>query len=274
MKTGIGLRAPHVDDVLQQRPDTGFLEVHAENYFRTGGVPFGQLMKCRENYLVSLHGVGLSLGSADGIDREHLAKFRSLVKAIDPIFVSEHVSWSGIDGRFVPDLLPLPMTDEALTAICANVEVVQHELGRKILVENPSCYLAPGGKMEEPQFLAEIAARTKCGILLDVNNIYVSAHNLRLDAELYLAALPDHIVGQMHLAGYQDNGGIYVDAHNHAVYDDVWALYEKALLRFGDTPTLIEWDNDIPPLGVLLAEADKADTVRRRMRGTHHARVA
>lgn len=264
-KTGIGLRAPHVDEVLQTRPDAGFLEVHAENYFSIGGAPFLQLAACREVYPVSLHGVGLSLGSADGVSRDHLQKLAALAKEIDPVFVSDHISWSGIDGEFVPDLLPLPLTVEALDVICANIQAVQDALKRRILVENPSVYEATGGDIPETEFIADIIRRTGCGLLLDVNNIEVSAHNLGFDAQEYLAALPDGIVGEVHLAGYEDKGGIFIDAHNHPVREPVWALYEQALLKYGDVPTLVEWDSDIPALSVLLAEAARADAVRKKV---------
>lgn len=273
-KTGIGLRAPHVDSVLETRPDVGFLEAHAENYFRTGGIPFEQLMQCRTHYPLSLHGVGLSLGSADGISAEHLQKLKSLVKTVDPLFVSEHVSWSGVDGKFTPDLLPLPMTEEALAVICENIGIVQNELARKILVENPSTYLALDGDMSEPEFIKQIIQRTGCGLLLDVNNIYVSTHNLGTDPLAYLAALPSGIVGEIHLAGYQDNDGVYVDAHNHPVYDAVWDLYRAALQKFGDAPTLVEWDNDLPPLQTLVAEAKKADKLREAAREKRRADAA
>jgi uncharacterized protein (UPF0276 family) len=279
-KTGIGLREAHTKELIATRPPVGFLEGHAENYFRIGGIPFEQLMKCRENYPVSLHGVGLSLGSADGLSEGHLEKLAALVAAVDPVLVSEHVSWSSADGKSVPDLLPLPMTNEALGIICANVSHVQDVLKRAILVENPSSYLAfTQPELEEPAFLAEIIKRTGCGLLLDVNNIHVSAHNIGFDAQIYLDSVPQGIVKEIHLAGYQVNdvegGEIYIDAHNQAVHDPVWSLYRAALARFGDVPTLIEWDNDLPTLARLVAEAQKADVMRDAARkGRPHARVA
>ncbi|MEZ0261908.1 MAG: DUF692 family multinuclear iron-containing protein [Alphaproteobacteria bacterium] len=280
LKTGIGLRAAHTPDVIAGKPSVGFLEGHSENYFRIGGIPFEQLMKCRADYAVSLHGVGLSLGSAGGVSSEHLSKLAALVAAVDPILVSEHVSWSSADGKSVPDLLPLPMTNEALDTICANVSHVQDVLKRTILVENPSSYLAfTQPELEEPAFLAEIAKRTGCGLLLDVNNIHVSAHNLGFDARAYIAAIPQGIVKEIHLAGYQVNevegAEIFIDAHNQAVHEPVWSLYRDALARFGDTPTVIEWDSDLPALTRLVAEAHKADVMRDAARkGRLHARVA
>ncbi|MDE1153821.1 MAG: DUF692 domain-containing protein [Micavibrio sp.] len=271
--TGIGLRAPHTEDVIAEKPPVGFLEAHSENYFRLGSIPFEQLMTCRESYPVSLHGVGLSLGTAGGVGDEHLRKLAELVDAVAPALVSEHISWSGTPHKAVPDLLPLPMTAEALDTICANISRVQDRLKRYILVENPSSYLAfRGEEMAEPQFIAEIIHRTGCGLLLDINNIHVSAHNIGFDAEAYLDAIPQGIVGEVHLAGYHVNtleaGDIYIDAHNHPVYDGVWELYKKALQRFGNVPTLVEWDSDLPPLQQLVDEAQKADKLRAALKNT------
>lgn len=279
IKAGIGLRAPHAAEIISTKPDVGFIEGHSENYFRIGGAPFEQLMKCRETYPVSLHGVGLSLGSAGGVSAEHLQKLKTLVDIVQPALVSEHVSWNMADGKSVPDLLPLPMTREALDAICANINRVQDVLQREILVENPSSYLRfAGQEMAEPEFLAAVAKKTGCGILLDVNNIAVSAHNMNFDAAAYIDALPEGVVGEIHLAGYQVNtigdDSIFIDTHNHAVYDGVWDLYAQALLRFGDVPTLVEWDADLPPLPLLVAEAAKADSFRVRIAGVKHAQTA
>ncbi len=279
IKTGIGLRGAHTAEVIDTRPPVGFLEGHSENYFRIGGAPFEQLMKCRETYPVSLHGVGLSLGSAGGVSEDHLQKLKTLVDIVQPALVSEHVSWSAADGKALPDLLPLPMTREALDTICANICHVQDVLQRKILVENPSSYLRfAGQEMAEPAFLAEIAKKTGCGILLDVNNIAVSAHNMDFDPRAYVDALPLGIIGEIHLAGYQVNTvgahDIFIDAHNHTVYDGVWDLYAQALARFGDMPTLMEWDSDLPTLPELVAEAAKADAVRARICEVKHAKTA
>lgn len=266
-KTGIGLRSGHVADILSTLPDVGFLEAHSENYFRIGGVPFENLMRARAHYAISLHGVGLSLGSADGLREDHVQKLKTLVDLVDPVMVSEHISWSGIGDAALPDLLPLPLSAEALDTTCRNITHVQDTLGRMIFVENPSCYISfPDTGMTEPEFIAAIIQRTGCKLLLDINNIEVSAHNLGYDPLAYINALPADIVGEMHLAGYQINtvGGedVYIDAHNNPVYDNVWRLYDAALARFGNTPTLLEWDADLPALDVLLAEAAKADAHR------------
>ena len=214
------------------------------------------------------------MGSAGGVDQDHLQKLKTLVDIIEPALVSEHVSWSTADGKAVPDLLPLPFTQEALDTICTNIDLVQNTLGRSILVENPSSYLNWESMMQEPEFLAEIIKRTGCGLLLDVNNIEVSAYNLTFDPFAYIEALPRGIIGEIHLAGYQDNGEIYVDAHNHPVHDRVWQLYEAALARFGDMPTLMEWDNDLPALNVLVSEAAKADARRKIYKRSRHASAA
>jgi hypothetical protein len=268
--SGIGLRAPHHDDILARRPAVGFLEAHSENYFSIGGVPFGYLMKCREHYPISLHGVGLSLGSADGVKEKHLAKLKTLVDIVEPVLVSEHISWSNLGPIAVPDLLPLPMTGEALDIVCGNIAKVQDTLKRPILVENPSRYLSfRDSDMDEPSFLEEVARRAGCGILLDINNIHVSAHNIGFDAFEYLGKIPKGIVGEIHLAGYQVNKAgnheIFIDAHNNPVSDAVWALYEAALEKLGNVPTLIEWDGDIPALERLAGEAEKADRIRQKV---------
>lgn len=271
LKTGIGLRAPHHHDVLARLPDAGFLEVHAENFFHIGSIPFEFLLSCRKHYPVSLHGVGLSLGSADGVSQSHLTKLKNLADAIDPLLVSDHISWSGFDGRHVPDLLPLPYSDTALDTICRNIDHVQETLGRRILVENPSIYLAPEAQHSEVEFINALTTRTGCGLLLDINNIYVSAFNTGFDAAQYIADLPLGIVGEIHLAGHENNGDVLIDAHNNLVADDVWRLYELTLQKFGDINTLVEWDSDLPPLDTLLGEAAKADDLRLKAR---HAKAA
>lgn len=271
LKTGIGLRAPHHHDVLARLPDAGFLEVHAENFFHIGSIPFELLLSCRKHYPISLHGVGLSLGSSGGVSAAHLTKLKNLTNAIDPLLVSDHISWSGFDGRHVPDLLPLPYSDEALDTICRNIDHVQETLGRRILVENPSIYLAPTSQRSEVEFITALTQRTGCGLLLDINNIYVSAFNTGFNAAQYIADLPQDIVGEIHLAGHENKGDVLIDAHNNLVADDVWTLYAAALQKFGDINTLIEWDSDLPPLDILLSEAAKADDLRLKAR---HAKAA
>jgi len=265
--TGIGARLPHFDEILETRPKVGFLEVHSENFFAAGGPQPVYLEKLRALYPISLHGVGLSLGSAEGVNKAHLQKLKSLVGRINPALISEHLSWSGTGGVHLPDLLPLPMTEEALAVIARNIDTVQDALQRPILIENPSAYLAfVEQDMTEAEFLTELVNRTGCSLLLDVNNIHVSAHNTEFDTDAYLEGIPADAVEEIHLAGYQvnivDGEEVFIDAHNNRVYPAVWDLYEKALARFGDTATLIEWDTDIPALSVLLEEAHKADALR------------
>lgn len=260
---GIGLRFQHHRTVLDTRPDVAWLEAHTENYFG-GGPSIRTLESIRRDYPVSLHGVGLSLGSADGLDTSHLERVREVVHRIDPGLVSEHLSWSVSGGIYLADLLPLPMTEEALDVVCRNVQQMQDALQRCILVENPSSYLRyRHSTIPEWAFLAAVARRTGCGILCDVNNIYVSACNHGWDPATYLAALPVQFVGEIHLAGHsvrQLEGGqvLRIDDHGSRVAPEVWALYRQALARFGPRPTLIEWDTNVPPLEALLAEAAHA----------------
>jgi uncharacterized protein (UPF0276 family) len=258
-RAGIGLRAPHLAQVRHGRPDVAWFEVHSENYFAAGGPNLAALEAIRADYPVSLHGVGMSLGSADGIDARHLAQLKRLVERIDPAAVSEHLCWSSISGRWLNDLLPLPYTREALDCVCAHVDQVQTALGRRLLVENVSSYLRfLPEDMPEWAFIAELARRTGCGILLDVNNIHVSACNHGFAAADFLAGIPVGAVGEIHLAGYEDVDGLLIDTHSRPVWPAVWALYDDALQRFGRVPTLIEWDQDIPEFAVLEAEARQA----------------
>ena len=227
-----------------------------------------------ECYPLSLHGVGLSLGSAEGIDRRHLGRLKTLVERVEPALVSEHLSWSVAGGVYLNHLLPLPYTEEALDMVSRNVDHVQSELGRPILVENPSLYLRfEESPIPEPEFLAELSRRTGCGLLCDVNNVFVSAHNLGWDADAYLDALPAKAIREIHLAGHArndaDGSAILIDDHGSRVADSVWALFQRALTRFGALPTLIEWDTDIPPLDVLLGEAREADRLLAGARALH-----
>lgn len=260
---GIGLRDPHMAELLATRPAIGWLEVHAENYMDDGPL-LDRLIKVRRDYPVGVHAVGLSLGSADGVAPDHVAHLKRLVERIEPMLVSDHLSWCSSGGAYLNDLLPLPYTEEALDVVARNVAVVQDALGRRILLENPSRYLRfRHSVISEPEFLAELARRTGCGVLCDVNNIYVSCANLCEDAAAYLRALPRAIVGEFHLAGHSRSrcGGrdMLIDDHAGPVCADVWALHRLALARFGQVPTLVEWDNDLPALAVLLAEARDAE---------------
>ena len=260
---GIGLRFPHHRAMREARPDIAWLEVHPENYMGGGAAPRA-LETLRADYPLSLHGVGLSLGSADGIDDAHLDRLAAAVERFAPALVSEHLAFSVADDVFLADLLPLPLTEESLTIVSAHVDRVQSRLKRRILVENPSTYLQfTHSTIAEPDFLAALAARTGCGLLVDVNNIFVSASNHGWDALAYLRALPRAAVGEIHLAGHSriEAGGasVLLDAHGSHVCAEVWALYDAALALFGPVPTLIEWDNDIPPLATLIEEAARAD---------------
>lgn len=261
---GIGLRAPHVLEIIEHRPAIDWLEVHPENYMGDGGPSHVQLNAIRQEYDLSFHAVGLSLGSAEGVDAGHVRRLRDLAHRYEPTLVSDHLSWSVAGGIYLNDLLPLPLTEEALSVVCANVDAVQSALGRRILVENPSTYVAfDHAPIAEPEFLAELCRRTGCGLLLDVNNIYVSAMNLRFDPRNYLMAVPGDRVEEIHLAGHAvtQRGGreVRIDDHGSPVCDAVWRLFAEAVWRFGPRPTLIEWDTDIPPLATLLAEAEMAD---------------
>lgn len=264
---GIGLRSPHIGEVLARRPEIGFLEVHTENYFG-GGAKLKSLERLRSTYPISFHGVGLSLGSAEPLDRFHLDQIKALVDRFDPVLVSEHLSWNAVAGVHVPDLLPLPYRKGALVAITDHIDAFQSRIRRRILVENPSTYLTiEGADMSEPEFLLEVVQRTGCGILLDINNIFVSARNLGFDAEGYLTALGEtSAIGQYHLAGHAlidtVEGSVLIDTHGQRVSAQVWALYADALRLFGDRPTLIEWDTEIPPLDTLLEEAAHANAIR------------
>lgn len=277
-ESGIGLRRPHVAEVLATRPAVGWLEVHAENYM-SGGPPAYLLDAVRRDYPVSIHGVGLSLGSSDGIDAAHLERLAGLVERIEPCLVSEHLSWSVNGGAYLNHLLPLPYTEEALAVVSRNVARAQERLGGQLLVENPSSYLRfLDSSIPEAEFLAELSRRTGCGILCDVNNIFVSAHNVGLDMGGYLDALPAEAVGEIHLAGYAlndaDGHAVLIDDHGSRVAPPVWSLYAAALARFGPVPTLIEWDTDLPALPVLLEEAEVAARMLRERQARRHAHAA
>jgi uncharacterized protein len=264
---GIGLRSPHLAEAARERPAIGFLEIHAENYLAPSPA-LQAVERLRGDYPLSLHAVGLSLGSADGLDEAHLARVAALVKRLEPAWVSDHLSWSVSGGRYFNDLLPLPYTEEALEVVVRNVGRLQETLGRQVAIENPSCYLGfVHSTLSEPEFLSELVRRSGCGLLLDANNIVVTAHNLRLDAGDWLAGLPAASITEYHLAGHAVNDAdgqpILIDDHGSRVSEGVWALYAEVLKRFGPRPTLIEWDTDIPPLAVLLDEAARADRVIR-----------
>jgi uncharacterized protein len=269
---GIGLRAPHYQSILATKPEVGFLEVHSENFFGDGGQPHRYLHAFRELYPISLHGVGLSLGSVDEINSAHLKKLKRLADAIEPALISEHLCWVGVNGRFLNDLLPLPYTSESLQHVVAHIDQVQDFLGRRISVENVSTYLEfIDSDIPEWQFVQEVADRADCGILLDVNNIYVNATNHGFDAKKYIDAISPGSVTEIHLAGFQDTGEILIDTHGATVSDAVWKLYEYAISRLGPVPTLIEWDTNLPTLEVLLGEAKHADALMKMQKKSAHA---
>jgi uncharacterized protein (UPF0276 family) len=270
-RAGVGLRAEHYRDVLETRPAIGWFEVHSENYFGEGGRPLAFLDAIRTHYPLSLHGVGLSLGSTDEFNDTHLASLKQLIDRFQPGLVSEHLSWSSVGGRYLNDLLPLPYTEEALAHVVARIARVQDYLGRRILIENISRYLDyKHTTIAEWDFLTAVARQSDCGILLDVNNIYVNAVNHGFDALTYLRTIPCDLVQEIHLAGFTVNrfegSEIIIDSHNRPVADAVWALYREAIYRFGPRPTLIEWDTELPALTALLSEAQQADAIMEHKR--------
>ena len=262
--SGIGLRAPHYGEVLQKLPELGWVEVHSENYFG-GGSLLRTLLKVREHYPVSLHGVGLGLASTAPLDQTHLLALHRLCDEVQPAAVSEHLCWNSFADKssgqamVINDLLPFPYTRQALLDVASRVEQVQEKLGRRLLVENLSSYLSfANSEMSEGEFLSELSRRTGCAILFDVNNLYVNARNLNVDADAFIKTLPAEAVAEFHLAGHSIRDGCLVDTHGTQVSAGVWALYEVALRHIGPRPTLIEWDADIPALPVLMGEAAKA----------------
>lgn len=274
---GIGLRAPHYQVMLAERPDVGWLEVHSENYFEPHSRAFHVLNQLAEDYPISLHGVGMSLGSSDPLDGAHLARLRALITAIKPARISEHLSWGSVDGRHFNDLLPMPYTQPALVQMSDKIKAVQDQLGRELLIENPSSYLQFEAGMPEWEFLAQLQQRSGCGLLLDLNNLYVSAFNHGFPCTDYLAAIDLDTVKEIHLAGFTDKsleqGHLYIDTHSCPVVEPVWALYRDICVR-RTIPTLIEWDLEIPALAVLIAEADKASEIAElamaRRQERHH----
>jgi uncharacterized protein (UPF0276 family) len=264
-RVGVGFKPEHFEAIVDTRPELGFFEVHAENYMGGGGAPHRRLDAIRERYPLSLHGVGLSIGSPGLLDRAHLRRLAAVAKRFEPTLVSEHLAWSTHEGAFLNDLLPLPYTDETLARVSEHIDEVQNALGRTMLLENPSTYvLFAESTWAETDFLREIARRTGCGLLLDVNNVFVSAVNHGFDPELYLADFPLAAVGEIHLAGCaddRDDAGLplLIDAHNSPVRDPVWSLYSTTIRRLGATLTLIEWDNDVPAWSTLLGEARRAE---------------
>lgn len=263
---GIGLRAPHYREFLEHRPKVDWLEIHSENYFDAGGWDAHVLEQLRRDYPISMHGVGMGIGSAQGFSERHLERVLELAKRIEPTLISEHLSWGAVDQRHLNDLLPVPLTAQALDLVCRRVDHIQSVLGRRILLENVSTYLRyHDDAVGEAEFLSAVAARTGCGILLDVNNLYVNQCNHREDAIAAMNAIAPHMVGEMHLAGHLVTADAVIDHHGDRVAQPVWDLYELALQRFGAVSTLIEWDTDIPHLQILLDEAERARAMAQRI---------
>lgn len=269
-RAGVGLKPEHYADILESRPAVSWFEAHPENYFCGGGPSHHWLERIRQDYPLSLHGVGLSIGAPQGLDADHLKRLRALADRYQPDLFSEHLAWSSHDAGFFNDLLPLPYRQETLDLIVSHVGQAQNALGRRILIENPSTYVRfSGDEMTETEFLSSLVQRSGCGLLLDVNNVMVSATNHEYDPLAYLSQFPLHAVGEIHLAGHArvdepDGGVLLIDAHDREVCDPVWDLYEHVIARKGPTPTLIEWDNDVPTWRVLSEEAAKADAILSR----------
>ena len=272
LAVGIGLRQPHYREVFERAPALGFLEVHSENFFLDGGASMHALERACVAYPISLHGVGLSLGSADALALQHLAKLKRLVDRVEPALVSEHLSWGSLGTRHFNDLLPMPHTREVLALLTERVDRVQSALKRSILIENVSAYVEfRDSDMSDTALLDELARRTGCGILFDVNNLYVNAVNFGFDPIARLAELSPAAIGEMHLAGHTSADGCLIDTHGARVSSEVWALFEEACRRFGPKPTLIEWDTDLPALDVLLGEAASAASIAHRTVEVSHA---
>ncbi|MCB1391242.1 MAG: DUF692 domain-containing protein [Rhodobacteraceae bacterium] len=263
-RPGLGFKPEHYREALGA--DVAFYEVHAENYMGAGGAPHAMLERLHAQHAVSIHGVGLSIGGAGPLDRDHLKRLRLLLDRYQPESFSEHLAWSSHGAAWLNDLLPMPYTDETLATICAHIDQTQEALGRRMLLENPATYVTfAESTWAETDFLSEIARRTGCGLLLDVNNVFVSATNHRRDPRAYLADFPLDLVGEIHLAGHEaealDDGPLLIDSHSRPVADPVWTLYSEVIVRTGPLPTLIEWDNDVPAFETLLDEARRADRV-------------
>lgn len=266
----LGLKLEHCEEILETKPDLKWFEVHPENYMCAGGPPHHLLTKIRETYQLSLHGVGLSIGGAERPGKAHMQRLSALIARYEPASFSEHLAWSSHEMGYFNDLLPLPLTKETLGLVADHIDEIQTTLNHQLLLENPSTYVEfDHNEMSEIEFLTELAARTGCGLLLDVNNVYVSCTNHRRQAETYLKQFPMHLVGEIHLGGHapdkDDNGDpLLIDAHDRKVAEDVWALYEGVINRAGPYSTLVEWDNDVPAWPVLLSEAQRAETILQK----------
>jgi uncharacterized protein (UPF0276 family) len=281
-RAGIGLKPQHYQEILRDRPDFGFFEVHAENYMGAGGPPHHYLEAVRKDYPISLHGVALSIGGELPLNRDHLARLKALLERYECGLFSEHLAWSTHEDAYLDDLLPVPYTAETLQRVCDHVNETQDFLGRRMLLENPSTYVQfEESTMSEIEFISQIATRTGCGLLFDVNNVFVTCKNHNMDPDSYIDAFPVEHVGEIHLAGHDerrdDTGApLLIDAHGSPVVNRVWKLYQRAISRVGPVPTLIERDANVPPLADLLAEASRADGIldAERPRRNSHAVAA
>ena len=263
---GVGLRSEHFGHLMHETPRVDWLEVITENVMTDGGRPRAVLEKVRRDVPVVLHGVSLAIGSTDPLNETYLGRLRALADAIEPAWVSDHLCWGGFGGHYAHDLLPLPYTEDALAHVVARVVRVQETLGRRILLENVSSYVGyRASAMSEPEFVAEVVRRADCGLLLDVNNVIVSAHNHGYDPYTFIDAMPNDRVGQLHLAGHTDNGDVLLDSHAGAVPQSVWDLYAHTVRRLGPIPTLVEWDDEVPAWDILAGESAKAASIERRI---------
>ena len=274
---GIGLRYPHLSSFNSTRPDIGWVEIHSENFYSLGGPDFHYLLKARANYPVSIHGIGMSLGSAEGLDDKHLKLVKNLIREIDPFLVSDHLSWNTIGNKFLPDLLPTPFNKDTLKVFANNISYVQEKLGRKILLENPSTYFEyTNSTYSEIEFLNELIKITGAGILLDVNNVYISSLNNGWSAYDYISKINKNCIEEIHLSGHSKkqiskNAILYIDSHDRKVSKEVWELFKFTIDRFGKLPTLIEWDVNIPSFEILLEEAFKINKYLTNTKNTTEA---
>jgi uncharacterized protein (UPF0276 family) len=280
VSAGTGLKPEHARDIFESPRAVDFFEIHAENYMGAGGPPHHLLRRIAADYALSVHGVGLSIGGAGPLDRDHLARLKKLIGEVRPAMFSEHLAWSSHDGVYLNDLLPLPYNAETLECVVRHIDEVQHTLDTRMLLENPSTYVSFGtSELDEAEFLRAVAVRTGCALLLDVNNVYVSSVNHGFDAAAYIDRFPIEFVGEIHLAGFTEDqdanaGRLLIDAHGAPVADAVWSLYRRTLARSGPVPTLIEWDNDVPVFASVVAEvslARAALTEEARRRDRRHA---
>lgn len=263
-RAGVGFKAEHAQDIFGAASTVGWFEIHPENYMVAGGPRLAMLEELCAHYPVSMHGVGLSLGGGEPLNKSHLADLKRLVDRFNPAMVSEHIAWSAHEGRYMADLLPTPMTKTSLSQLVDAINTVQDFIGRRILIENPTSYVPlPQNSIPELEFISEAAARSGCGLLIDVNNVYISAHNLGFDANAFIDAVPADLVGEIHLAGHEEDANpddnVLIDTHSRPVADPVWDLFDRLIARIGRKPTLIEWDNDVPGWDVLTSEAALAD---------------